>query len=144
MILSDLAKYSITRSIAQSPCNSWASCFILPGQTASFHILLHGLPATAGLLVSSSQDRLHPFISSFAVSLRQLGFLFHPSRTDCILSYPPLRSLCDSWVSCFILTGQTAFFHILLHGLPATAGLLVSSSQDRVHPSSYHRTMSFN
>jgi len=27
MILSDLAKYSMTRSVSQSLCDSWASCF---------------------------------------------------------------------------------------------------------------------
>jgi len=29
MTLSDLAKYSVTGSIAQSVCNSWASCLIV-------------------------------------------------------------------------------------------------------------------
>jgi len=28
MTFSDLAKYSMTRSVAQSLCDSWASCFI--------------------------------------------------------------------------------------------------------------------
>jgi len=28
--LSDLAKYSVTRNVARSLCDSWASCFIYP------------------------------------------------------------------------------------------------------------------
>jgi len=28
MILSDLAKYSMTRSVARSLCDSWASCYL--------------------------------------------------------------------------------------------------------------------
>jgi len=30
MTLSDFAKYSMTRSVARSLCDSWASCFIHP------------------------------------------------------------------------------------------------------------------
>jgi len=37
MLLSDLAKYSMTWSIMRSLCNSWASCFLQESRNTNLH-----------------------------------------------------------------------------------------------------------